>query len=80
MGRVAFKIRELNLGNKKTEEIEGVPEIPDIDYTDKEKGLEPLEEKDRFCRICFVPDEDEENPLFCPCDCSGSMRYIHFFC
>jgi hypothetical protein len=80
LGRVAFKIRELTLSNKRGEDTEGVPEMIDIDYYDKEKGYEDVSEKEKFCRICFVPDEEEDNPLFCPCDCSGSMRYIHFSC
>ena len=29
------------------------------------------------CRICLMEDNEIDNPLFCPCKCSGSMRYIH---
>ena len=30
------------------------------------------------CRICFEDDTNE--PLLAPCDCSGSMRWVHKSC
>ena len=77
LGRVAIKIRELTLGPNKCEDVEGVPEL---DYTDKDAEKQGETKAEKICRICFVPDEDEDNPLFCPCDCSGSMKFIHFEC
>lgn len=35
-----------------------------------------LEEK--FCRICL--DVSEEDELMSPCDCRGSLQYVHFQC
>lgn len=32
------------------------------------------------CRICLMEDNEEDNPLFAPCKCSGSMRMIHHQC
>jgi hypothetical protein len=32
------------------------------------------------CRICFEPSEDNHNELLSPCNCSGSLRYIHVDC
>ena len=32
------------------------------------------------CRICFLTNSDEENPLISPCKCNGSMKNIHFLC
>ena len=32
------------------------------------------------CRICLGEDNEVDNPLFAPCKCSGSMRYIHHLC
>ena len=36
--------------------------------------------KNKICRICYMEEENEENPLVQPCICSGSMKYIHFNC
>ena len=39
-----------------------------------------LEKKNNICRICYMEEEDEENPLLQPCICSGSMKFIHLSC
>ena len=39
-----------------------------------------IEKKNITCRICYVEEEDPENPLIQPCICSGSMKYIHLSC
>lgn len=33
-----------------------------------------------MCRICLSESNDFENPLFSPCLCSGSLKFIHFKC
>ena len=32
------------------------------------------------CRICLMEDNEVDNPLFAPCKCAGSMRFIHHQC
>ena len=32
------------------------------------------------CRICYGNDNELTNPLINPCECSGSMKYIHYLC
>ena len=39
-----------------------------------------IEKKNSICRICYMEEEDEENPLLQPCICSGSMKFIHWSC
>ena len=34
----------------------------------------------RCCRICYLEEETEINPLIQPCLCSGSLKYIHLEC
>ena len=36
--------------------------------------------KKRICRICYSEDDDLDNPLIQPCNCSGTMKYIHIDC
>lgn len=33
-----------------------------------------------LCRICYLYNSDVENPLISLCNCSGSMKYIHYKC
>ena len=33
-----------------------------------------------YCKICYGTFNSIEDPLFNPCKCSGSMKYIHFSC
>ena len=37
-------------------------------------------EKQKICRICYMNETEDSNPLIRPCKCSGSMKYIHFKC
>ena len=40
-----------------------------------------IEKKNKACRICYMPEEDEDNnPLVQPCICDGSLKYIHLQC
>ena len=32
------------------------------------------------CRICLSEGPNEDDPLICPCECSGSIRYVHASC
>lgn len=33
-----------------------------------------------FCRVCLESEHTETNPLFSPCRCSGTGRYVHRRC
>ena len=33
-----------------------------------------------MCRICLGEEHDNDNPLIDPCECSGTMKYIHLEC
>ncbi|KAI9098644.1 hypothetical protein DFS34DRAFT_618303 [Phlyctochytrium arcticum] len=37
------------------------------------------EDEDEICRVCRSPSTPDQ-PLFFPCKCSGSMRYVHQDC
>ena len=40
-----------------------------------------IKKKTLVCRICYCEEEDEkEDPLVQPCQCSGSLKYIHLKC
>ena len=33
-----------------------------------------------ICRICYCDETEVDSPLISPCSCSGTMKFIHFFC
>ena len=37
-------------------------------------------ESGKACRICLDEAEDVDNPFIAPCNCAGSMRFIHLQC
>ena len=46
----------------------------------KENIFSKIEKKNNVCRICYMEEDDIENPLLQPCICSGSMKFIHLLC
>ena len=32
------------------------------------------------CRICLVDEPGIDNPFIAPCDCAGTMKYVHIKC
>ncbi|CAI2385725.1 unnamed protein product [Moneuplotes crassus] len=38
------------------------------------------EKEDFLCRICLSSVQSKEDPFISPCNCSGTMKYIHFSC
>lgn len=33
-----------------------------------------------LCRICLSEEFDNDNPLFSPCKCAGTMKTVHLKC
>jgi len=44
-----------------------------------ERSKDSDSDADPLCRICHSADP-EEGPLFSPCQCTGSMKYVHMTC
>ena len=34
----------------------------------------------KLCKVCYNEEENSDNPLVQPCQCSGSLKYIHLNC
>ena len=51
-------------------------------FKPKEIKIEKTNKKinKQICRICLNDENDPNNPMMNPCKCSGTMKYIHFFC
>lgn len=79
MGRMTLKIKEMVLSEKEKED-RGKYDVFNSKEVTIEDGDKKKEEHTRLCRICFVEEEDKNNPLVSLCSCAGSMKYIHFDC
>lgn len=73
LGRVSFKITSL----KALEENESNPNTQELETT--ELNI-PNEREQGACKICLLDESCTTNPLISPCNCSGSMKYIHLIC
>ena len=76
LGRIRIKVRKIVTGpglfNGNMQKcFESLASKVDV-----EGELEP----DSQCRICFGNETSIENPLIAPCDCIGSIKYIHTDC
>ena len=70
-----------NINNKITN-INNINLMNDEENNNKNENKNgKINKKNAVCRICYVEEEDEkENPLVQPCQCSGSLKYIHLKC
>ena len=65
-----FGSKGIDFDHKNTNNVD----IPDIPKDKKKKYILPQ------CRICLMDDNEPENPLVNPCNCIGSVRFIHVEC
>ena len=83
MGRLKFRVKELKgadpnkrISNFNLQEFVHLKENTEESYSEDEDGM-------KFklpCRICLSENYKEDNPLICPCNCDGTMKYIHLKC
>ncbi len=73
-GRLKFKVKELNFGDEKS--------ILSNGSTDEGENLEGFscDSDNMMCRICLSDISEDQNPMISPCNCAGTMRYIHVDC
>jgi len=77
LGRFKFRVRQLVTGE------EGESVRPNLGLDDtcmpcSPEASENLEAKP--CRICLMEGPEEGDPLIMPCQCKGSIQYVHLGC
>ena len=77
LGRLKFRVKEINCGNQENQEAFSLVDM--LSQPDEE------EEEDGKayalpCRVCLSEVHNDENPLIAPCNCDGTMKYIHVKC
>ena len=70
LGRVKYRVKELC---SKQEDSESAS-------IDREVQLSYKECEGNLCRLCFSGVDDVDNPLISPCNCGGTMKYVHLQC
>jgi hypothetical protein len=64
-----FGIPDLSLGDRR---IISALSVNDCEGNNSIRHLQ--------CRICLCEGPAEDDPLICPCECTGSIRYVHAAC
>lgn len=82
MGRLKFRVKELCGANPENrskdfnlQDLIAVKDSSDESESDDRGYVFKLP-----CRICLSEKYFEENPLISPCNCDGTMKYIHLRC
>jgi hypothetical protein len=79
LGRIRLKVKDYRIENSKEEDDKVANEIEEGPIDIKTNDDQPQDEGD-VCRICLSNTNCKENPLFSPCKCGGTMKFIHHFC
>lgn len=75
------RIQVLTLNNKNKNTNNNNNLIKDEEKKINNINIRNKRKKDAVCRICYTEEENEkEDPLVQPCQCSGSLKYIHLKC
>jgi hypothetical protein len=38
------------------------------------------ERRGGMCRVCLSDDQEGDNLIICPCNCTGSCAFVHVYC
>ena len=77
-GIIYLKLNIAKKENNKTNDNEMVLRVTQtipIDFIQRSTKKTKLP---KLCKICYGEEEDQENPLVQPCQCSGTLKYISF--
>ncbi|KAL8430663.1 hypothetical protein ACSSS7_005798 [Eimeria intestinalis] len=81
LGRYKLRVKQLVAQSSKREDDSSAPpEIPDLRLDDGDPPLSFVASNDMQCRICLLEGNQEDDPLISPCDCKGSIRFVHLEC
>lgn len=79
LGRVRLKVQKISLASHLNPNeaqklfLQNFTNEAEFKSTDENKENSP-------CRICLSETETAEDPLICPCNCAGTMKYVHLNC
>ena len=82
MGRLKFRVKELK-GADPSKGITNFALSELLNFNDQNDESDDESQGIKFtlpCRICLCENYTEDNPLISPCNCDGTMKYIHLKC
>ena len=77
LGRIRVKVRKIAL---KLQDFDNDEQPKCFDSLASQVEIEEELEQEAACRICFSGEISGINPLISPCECIGSIKYIHVDC
>ena len=95
LGRVKFRIREMkgtptistnknaNKSDKQTKNEEAIGSLNDSvnkSLRAEQSFKDSVTGASVSCRICLSEYPEPGNPFFSPCNCAGTMKYVHVKC
>lgn len=81
LGRYKLRVKQLVAQSSKREDDSSAPtEVPDLRLDDGDPPLSFVASDDMQCRICLLEGNQANDPLISPCDCKGSIRFVHLEC
>lgn len=54
--------------------------LQDMSIVSQFEGIPRAKEINKACRICLCEEEEADNPIVQPCNCSGTMSNVHVKC
>jgi hypothetical protein len=79
IGKIQLKVKDYR--------IEASSILTDKEAFPNENNIVDLQEKEDkpatvedVCKICFGVEETSDNPLLSICRCTGTMKFVHYFC
>lgn len=74
LGRFKLRVRQLVTDGP------SAPELRLDDVDPPQSTVTPEDVSTMQCRICLLDGGTEEDPLVCPCQCKGSIKFVHLDC
>ncbi len=73
-------IHDPKYGSNKVKKMSEIRDPSLVRTNDYLKSFSNIPDENPSCRICLAEQTSREDPLICPCNCTGSVKYFHLKC
>merc|ERR1712194_581922 len=78
LGRFKLRVRQIVTGGEPTCAHVNPSSLTPRNFDVSDANLKNLEQSP--CRICLLDGSSVEDPLIRPCECKGTIEYVHLAC